>query len=400
MIFASGLSFVRFFLAAAILNPDNFLIFSIFFSVGSLYSTFLSYGLIEGTIKQFPRLIIDGKRDIVVKKSKNIFKQIFIRAVATLLAVYIFNLFLEINFLRYLMLGVIFSFFNCCILLVASIQRSLFNPTNMGFGHLIRSIISLVLLISFTNLFGLYGAMIAEIIGALIGFIASMAIVTKTKSDLTYSNNQQENDLSNSDALGARNLFFSYLILSIPIYLDRSIASVLLTNIEAASYAFLAIFLSASTILINTLSQKLGPEIIFMIKEQFKINIIFKKVISNVLPLAFIWFLAVLLFFLGFQFNLVPQITSKYVVNPYEIFLIGVIGCTFVTAIFDFALIGFNKEDIFLKICISYIFLYTLSLSIFMNISPSLSSFLMSILVARLTYSFLILYNLSRLKHE
>jgi len=358
MLTSVAMTMLRMIFVAAILSTLEFSGYAAIVSAGAFVSILLSFGVIEGTIKQFPRMGAIKQYDIILKESLSLVKVLSARSFY-LLVVFIISIFVLFKVPGDYIAIILIGYIGAITSLFASLQRALFNPLHLAFSSFLRTLVMFVFVVISGLLYGYYGALIAEVVVGLMAMfipwiIANYTIKNKARTEecLLVGNNYSS-IISEHGIV----LFFTYLILSIPIYLDRMYVNTFYDSDSSATYSVIAIFLSISIVLPNIISQKLGPVLIKMQTQLTSSEVITHKALRwSVLTIS-IWILIITTIGLGFQSGYLPASLEKYRISIDMLFAIGVLGCMNIAAFFEFIVISYNYEKQFLYIALGYILL-------------------------------------------
>jgi len=399
---AAGLSLARGFVIAGILSPQSFASYAVTVSLGAFLSSILSWGLVEETIKQFPRIAVSGDLSSLTVLSKRAVRRLTSRAaiyipVAALAAYFLGpSSFVTLGFAVPIAYGVVVTG------IVASMQRALLDPMHLAFGTVVRSAIALILASLGAYQFGLVGAVAAEVIAALVGsFVSALTShrkIAKQSLNKPGSSAAHDGDVPSRlvEAHGGVQVFVAYTALSVPVYLDRTFVSAVFSQSEAASYALMALFVSASIVLVNIVAQKVGPQIV-------------SREHAGAAPGSLVWYaakwsglvLAIWLSFIGVA-SCLPSIApfsemfARYSVSGELLFAIALLGCVQVTALFEFILIARDREKQFVFLAITYLASVLVVGTVVAYAAVPLLGLIGLLIVARLLYLTLIVFALCR----
>ena len=294
------------------------------------------------------------------------------------------------------------GFLHSIISILASTQRAIGDLNAYAFSSLIRSVLAIILVVLIAwltseYLLVLFAEIIAMLGGSLIAYVYSMNSLKKLNigSSVLDTGKVQIDKKNTNDLI----LFVSYTILSVPFYLDRSFVTLNFTELIAAQYALLALFLSISFLLINTISQKVSPEIFKIIEltKNYKLayNYVFKWsglfIITWIIIIIFLWFF--------FSSGLVPEGLLKYKLTDNLFVVLLLLGSLSVTNLLEFVIISIDKEKKFLKSAFVYLLFLGLTAFVTFFFEFQLMSFIWMMVFSRFVYlSSLVYYmNLSKI---
>lgn len=342
MVAAAGVSFLRVIVVALVLPSDDFAVYAATVALGSFLAYILSFGLIESTIKKFPRLFLQQQYAEINSISKDILYSLIRRALVYIFLALPFFLVWDNGTPEQIILGILLAFSNATANLVSSIQRAFYNINHFSLGSIVRSSITFLLVVSAAYFFSIVGVIIIEAISILLGSFVSRLIATFTLSK-TETKKIQSIKTDESKEKG-KLVFFSFIFLSIPFYLDRMFINEFYSKGEASAYAFMAILITGSAVLVNIIAQKVGPEVLKLEKNGVLIS---KQVLYAVkwsLMPVLIWILVISLALIILDLNAFPGILIKYNVSMNLVLSIGLLGLFQITSIFEFVFIANNRE--------------------------------------------------------
>jgi hypothetical protein len=197
-----------------------------------------------------------------------------------------------------------------------------------------------------------------ELVAGTLGFLASCKLAGLTLRNL--------NGLSPSLHCAADGIFrgitgnkgllvsVSAIITSVPYYLDRMFVAENFTTSVAASYALLAVFLSAAALLINTIAQRIGAEIIKMVLGASSLL----PVIRYVLRWSFwgigVWWAFIFVVGVAFHFKLLPDGLLKYEIPLTYLYPVAVLGALGITGLVEFLLLAVDEERKLFRSALAY----------------------------------------------
>lgn len=346
-------SLVRGFVIAALLPPKEFAVYAMAVSAGALLANFLSFGLIEGTVKQFPRLVMAGGAGSLLSIADRGARTLAIRALLGLpvLAAIMFLVDSSRPLLFLAVAGV--SFGAAWLNLLASVQRSTLNVLNVALANDARAFLYLALASLGAVFFGLTGALSGEIIGALLGALVSREIFKATLRRDSHLRPTSPAVVGVPAEAGIA-VFLAYSALAVPLYLDRSYVASVFGIRDAATYAVLALFASGASVFVNIVAQKVGPQIIA--SERAGVSL------SGLLALATRWSLVVAVIWAA-AISAVRWASSagwlaflaKYELTPQLFWAVLALGCVQVASIFEFILLARDREWDFLRLASVYL---------------------------------------------
>ena len=389
MIFSSGLSFLRVIILATILSVVDFTYYTTILAAGAFIGSFYSFGIIEGTFKKFPIWIAQNELGLLKNSLANILKILFTRFCYVCIIISLITYLINADYILPVIISISMGFLHSIISILASTQRAIGDLNAYAFSSLIRSVLAIILVVLIawlTNeyLLVLFAEIIAMLGGSFIAYVYSMISLKKLNigSSVLDIGKVQIDKKNKNDLI----LFVSYTILSVPFYLDRSFVTLNFTELIAAQYALLALFLSISFLLINAISQKVSPEIFKIIEltKNYKLayNYVFKWsglfIITWIIIIVFLWFF--------FSSGLVPEGLLKYKLTDNLFVVLLLLGSLSVTNLLEFVIISIDKEKKFLKSAFVYLLFLGLTAFVTFFFEFQLMSFIWMMVFSRFVY--------------
>jgi O-antigen/teichoic acid export membrane protein len=261
---ATVLTLFRSYGFALLMTPEDFGRYASVIAAGAFCGAMLSYGLVEKSLKSFPRLFIEGRISALIGLSIDIEKRLFIRAMALLPAAFLVWLsFPQISLVEYLAIPVVAGLVAACSA-GASLLRSAQNPFPLAMASLIRALVALGIGAAGAAMFSIAGAIGGELLGA-IAFLAIAGFRRQAMrgEDTTTSADQaltlQEIVLQDWEG---RILYFAGLFSAAPIYLDRLVVRAVTDAEHLGTYSLLATLVMAASAFIGIVAQVIGPRLV------------------------------------------------------------------------------------------------------------------------------------------
>lgn len=403
MTFSAFITTLKLIFFANYVEVESFNAYVIPLGLGSFLAFVLSLGLVESTTKIFSRLYQENKNLIILSSFKYIVPILIKRSVFLVSLIMILTFFTSSNSF-FLGLVVVFVATSMAIsTLLASMQRSSLKTTLMANTALLRALLSILAIFTGYKISPNYGPIIGEIISQLISIFVGYCFLIKSHS-LTFKkifNTTKEkiiNSVKQNNELKLF-LFIAYLIMSVPLYLDRYYFELIYPLKEMSPYTLCAIFLGGSYLIFNTLYQRIGPLMIIRFKSGTPlyeiINTAFKTSIAGTSILLIIFISLLFLYFQGFA----EKLFVKYEVSLemlVTIFLISILNCT---SIFEGIFLSLDRENKFFMCSCFYLSLLILLISSNFYLNFSLLFFLklyFFIKLAHLIFMIALLYSFAK----
>jgi hypothetical protein len=358
MMAAATLSMLRGLLVAEAVTGAEFSRYAVTLSTGYFLGYLLSFGAVEESYKQFPRLVAQGGFMAILGPTASIFSRLGARGGVLIVSSFAVGVVTGSSWFVDLGLAVMFAFVTSYTSAVASVQRALSNHGRLAGGNFMRSVLAFVLVVPAAYLADIRWVIAGELVAGTLGFLASCKLAGLTLRNL--------NGLSPSLHCAADGIFrgitgnkgllvsVSAIITSVPYYLDRMFVAENFTTSVAASYALLAVFLSAAALLINTIAQRIGAEIIKMVLGASSLL----PVIRYVLRWSFwgigVWWAFIFVVGVAFHFKLLPDGLLKYEIPLTYLYPVAVLGALGITGLVEFLLLAVDEERKLFRSALAY----------------------------------------------
>lgn len=402
---AAGLSLARGFVLAAILSPPMYAVYSSIMGLGGFIANGLSFGLIENTVKKFPRLVMEGNHREMIGEAKFAAKHLCIRAVVVAILALALHFIFGGAIWKSLGVAALLALGASLASLLASIQRALFNTSALAKGTLYRAAVS-VLIVSLGGwLWGLRGALFGEWLAALVGTALTLGIVWATMAKhRTHHRSADDGQTDKPEFAPHKNtglyVFFSYTLLSVPIYLDKMLVNHVYGEALGANYAFMTLLLTVSMVVINIIAQKVGPNLIAMQKVGCSAGELLQYGMKWATAGVMVWMVFILVYITGLKLDLLPARIAKYQLEPEMIVGLFFLGVLQFSSILEYILLAFDMERKFLA-WVMVFFGTTLVSGLFVTLyQPALILLPMLLIASKLVYIGGLLLEILRKKNK
>lgn len=262
---SSALALLRGFILAAILTPDGFGRYAMLFAIGTFSASLLSFGMIERSLKRFPRLFVDGHFRQALTEADKIGKNLAVRAaVVAAAAIPVLIVFGEAGWIASTLLAAGVAFSVGWQSAYISLQRAEGDLTKIGVASISRTTVALAMGACGALIFGWQGSLLGEICGGLLGGIISRYFTLKKFRDIPEAHRP---DVGTPAVITEQRelwTFAGFLGAAVPLYLDRSLVASLFGHNVTGTYAVLMLFVMGCYTATGIVSQKIGPQLIRM----------------------------------------------------------------------------------------------------------------------------------------
>lgn len=334
---AAAFGFAKLLVLALVMPAAQFGSYAGAAGAATVVSALLSFGLLEGTIKRFPRYWADGETGMLVGASKWMSLHVTKLTLAgSLLAV-------PAGYLIAGMDGVVFTVLAVPLALITLIGRVV-SALNLSIGDagliwrysFIRSISAFVLVPLGGYFFGW--------IGALVGEIAAMALIMVQG---TWS-------LRHRLPFGAEpvkapadyNLYTSALLVNIIGSGDRAVVAALAGPAIAGAYAFALMFAQIGQVVVNILAQKTGPQIIKVQRAGASLRPTLRLLSLPATAIVGTSLALLAVAFVGVNFEVGNALLAKYDIDLLDVGIACFISITFLCVVLEYAVVAIDRERV------------------------------------------------------
>ncbi|WP_193749153.1 hypothetical protein [Sphingopyxis sp. C-1] len=357
MLGAAGITMLRMVVAASFLPVQDFGTYATIAATGAFLSSILSFGTIEGTIKNFPRMVGAGQGGELLRESHHIMRRLLLRAAAVGIPVYAAGLLLDLDWLRLSGLGFFFALSTAYTLVLASMQRASGTSATLAAGTILRSG-SVFVAVAAAAYFG-------DLTILLITEIATTIVACLLSEWLYFRRGRAPAParlpvppvpvppVSGSTGDGVR-LFLTYSLISAPFYLDRLFVTSTMGREEGARYAILALFLTGASLIVNTLAQRSGPEAIRLVQRDGDHRAATRLIATWVGISIMIWLAAIGTVAAIIASGFLPESLERYAIAPHLLVPLAVTGVLLNNGLVEFLLLALDRERQMLRAAICF----------------------------------------------
>lgn len=392
----SSLSMLRILVVAGGMSKLDFAEYAAVVALGSYLGGILSFGKVEATIKSFPRFAAAGQIALIRRETRALMLILARRSLIISLPLIGLGYLFSARPIITLGVGVLYAFGVGCFAILASAQRAFSQPTLLLVGTAFRTVCAfavVTILVVFTDI-PLWVLLGVECLTMVASSLISESVIFKKAGLLTAA--EQPIDQKSVTATGFADsgltIFFAFTLIAAPSYLDRFFVNLIFDTNDAARYAIIAVFLLAISLLVNTICQRVGPDIIKMVS-----NMTIRRVIINYVCIwsiisIFIWGIFIVTVSLAYKFGIIPYALLKYDITSSDLLAIFFLGATSVSSIFEFYIMAVDKERQWLQMIFLYVSTVFLVFLVANFYSLPLISFMWLLAGSRFLYLVMLLY--------
>ena len=392
----SSVSMLRILVVAGGMSKPDFAEYAAIVALGSYLGGILSFGKVEATIKSFPRFAASGQIKKIRHETRALMLILARRALIISVPLIGLGYLFSARPILTLGAGVLYAFGVGCFAILASAQRALSQPKLLLAGTAFRTfcafaVVTFMVVFTHVPLWILLGV---ECLTMVVSSLISEAVIFKNIGLLTAK--EQPIDHEPGTAMRAADsgltIFFAFSLIAAPSYLDRFFANLIFDTNDAARYAVFGIFLLMISLLVNTICQRVGPDIIKMVSNlTTRYQILRYMCVWSAISIV-IWGIFLLTIILAFKFEIIPEDLLKFNIALQDLLPIFFLGAASVSSIFEFYMMAVDKERQWLQVILLYVsavFLVFLAADVY---SLPLNSFMWLLAGSRFLYLAMLFY--------
>ena len=355
---ASALAVAKIAILALVLPAADFALYVSVFALVSFAAEMTSFGLTQSTVKRFPRLVAVGHFNVIASELRAIIGTLSVRhgLVALTGAAIGGWLYGQSGVLAAMGIG-LFAYGMNLFALTSSLFRGLNRLVTLGTTSIVRAFSGLCVCIVLAVWQGWQTALLGEAVavvafGAALVFYFMRVLLRNADTQAASSETVINQGLAASPYDGMI-LFVAYMVLIVPVSLDRSFITRLDAIDVAKTYAFISIWLTAAATVAAIYVQKFGPDMVKALTLNPEIRPL-SRTRRNAALLAFMLLLATLLSFGVLNLIFFEAYWQKYNLTWLVVVMAAMAVCVQVTPLFDWTLIALDGErQLLMAACIN-----------------------------------------------
>jgi O-antigen/teichoic acid export membrane protein len=353
MLLASALGLFKFVALAYTMPAQDYGQYVSYFGIATFASLFVSFGLTEKTVKEYPRRWVSGQQQLILKDAAIIGRTLALRF-----------LFLGVLILSFTLLGLIsiepvvviltalLGLSTGLLALTASLYRAVGSKIALKNFTLLRSALTVCFALPAGSLLGWQGAIGGDIIGSLIVIIFAIWQIPRLYRNEASIFSTVGPTVSSEN--GHYQIYFANLAVAPQSMLDRAWISNSLGSASAGSFGLVMLIPQAVQLLGNVVVQYIGPLIVKLVhlKEQgadrqstIRFNAALLAIFSMTLTMAVLS---------AKRASYLDYLFAKFEISDTSLILAGVIACGQIYSLIEFHLIARDRErDVLLASLVS-----------------------------------------------
>lgn len=366
---ASVIGFIKLLSLAYLMPVYEYGQYIAYFGVATLSATLISMGLVEKTIKAYPRQWVNGQRNEIIHDAVKIAAVISTRFFFACMGIIILSFFELIPVTLYsIILTIVLSLCTSVLALLGSLYRAAGSQKALQNFTWWRSFATLCIALPAGALFGWQGALAGEIVANLVGItIGTRQLkILYQKIQLypeTTSSNCDVNLSANIDR-GHFQLYFANLAVLFVTMVDKAWLGTTLGPSLVGSYGIVMLIPQVSQLIVNVIAQYTGPLIIKLAHLKKKSKSTYNTAGLQAGLLALFAFTLVFVAYIAKRLPYLDHIFQKYSISDGSLFIAGLIAAGQIYSVLEFHLIAFNREKDVLKASIVSFVIFIVSFGI------------------------------------
>lgn len=346
MLLASALGFIKLLALAYVMPAHDYGQYVAHFGIATLAGALVSAGLIERTIKAYPRQWVTGARSAILADARKIARTLAFRficiggicAVAAMLG-WLPSSLVDVAWTTGLGLC------TAWLALLASLYRAAGSQRALQNFSWWRSAATLILALPGGWILGWQGAMAGDIGASLLGVGIAIWQLPKLFSDVTEGaiSTPAVSDEAPSDS-GHHQLYVANLLVAAVVMVDKAWVGAALGAALAGAYGVIMLIPQIAQLLVNVVVQHIGPLVIKYVHMKHRDTSRISAVGLQAALLAGFSIVLTLAALIGKRLPYIGHLFTKFSISDLSLILAGVIAAGQVYSIIEFHLIARDRE--------------------------------------------------------
>lgn len=382
MLLATALGFIKLLALAYVLHNDEFGRYVTYFGIASFASVFVSLGVIEKTIKDYPRRWAVGDRQSILKDAMNSGGILCVRFLMVGTVGLVISNFEIINISPQVIIFMTILALSASLLaLVASLYRAVGSQLKLQNFTLLRSVGGFSFAMIGGSWQGWQGAIAGDVIGALIGLgfaLWQLPSLCRDQPSLV-----SQNSVLNSDRKGYYQIYLANLVVAPQSMLDKAWISNTIGPIFAGSYGIVMLIPQVVQLLANIVVQHIGPLVIKVVHLDQSTTNRQSTIAFNAAMLAIFSLVLTAAALLAKRMPYLNHLFIKYEISDFSLVMVGVIACSQIYGLIEFHLIARDREQDIFNASVASFVIFIISFSLAAEFEAGVEWFLAGIGAAR-----------------
>lgn len=382
MLLASALGFIKLLAMAYTMPAHEYGQYVAYFGIATFSSMLMSFGLIEKTIKDYPRRWVTGQRRGILADALRVGRILALRFLAAGAAGMALSFLDLIPITPIVVMGVTgLGLCTVSLALVGSLYRAIGSQKALQNFTWWRSAVVLGVTLPAGWLLGWQGAIGGDIVGNLMGI--GFAIWQLPRMYKNEARDELSDQASSPADNGHYQIYLANLAVAPQSMLDRGWVSGAIGPALAGSYGVAMLIPQAAQLLGNVVVQHIGPVVIKLVHLKLRGTNRQSTVAFNTALLAIFSIALTLSALLAKRIPYLDHIFSKYEISDISLIVVGVIAFGQIYGLIEFHLIAHNRERDVLAASLASCFIFLVSFSAAAAANASIEWFLAGACAAR-----------------
>ncbi len=351
MLLASSLGIIKLFTLALLLSAPDYGHYVAIFGLSTLAGAILSFGSVERTIKLYPRFWVEGRNSEILADARSVLQKLFIRFISLGTAGFFITYLdaLPFNWIEVVYLCLL-GFASACLALFASLFRATSLRRALQNYSLWRSALACLLALAAGWSMGWIGALTGDILAASITIVSAIFTLRRLYSK-PVETLRRDRDINEKQAVenGHGSLYIANMLTSSTSMADRALVGAILGASSAGSYGFIMLIPQVFVMLVNIVSQYIGPLIIKFTHLHHQDESRISAIGMQGAILAALAVLCVIAALAGQHLPFINQLFEKFTISDAALIFAGVIAAGQIYGLIEFHLIALDGEHFILS---------------------------------------------------
>lgn len=355
MLLASSLGIIKLFTLAFLLSASDYGHYVAIFGLSTLAGAIVSFGSVERTIKLYPRLWVEGRNTEILSDARGVLKLLTVRFTILAAAGLFITHFqiLPFNWVEVILLCLL-GFASACLAIFASLYRATGLRQALQSFSLWRSALACLLALMGGWSMGWIGALGGDILASVITITSAIITLRKLYAKPAESMREESSrDEKHTSDNGHGSLYVANMLTSSTSMADRAIVGATLGAASAGTYGFVMLMPQVFLMLVNIISQYIGPLIIKFTHLRHEDKSRISAIGLQGVILALLALLSIVGALAGQYLPFIDQLFIKFSISDTSLILAGVIAAGQIYALMEFHLIALDGERFVLSASIA-----------------------------------------------
>lgn len=345
MLLASSFGFLKLIALASLLDAPDYGQYVAIFGLATLGGAVASFGLVERTIKQYPRQWAEGQRSEIVENAKAVLKTLLVRFTLLTFAGMAVVVVGEMPFdWRHVACICLLGLLSAWLSIFASLHRAADSREALQTFFLWRSGLGFLLALIGGVLGGWFGAMSGEILAAVFTSIYSTSALRKLYARAPDGIHSLKQDGDRQSEKGHGSIYVAGMLTASTSMADRALIGSALGSSAAGAYGVIMLLPQMFQMLVNVVAQYIGPLIIKFVHLRHHDKSRISALGLQAVLLALLALIGVVALLIGKNIPIIDAFMAKFSISDISVILAGVIAAGQIYSLIEFHLIANDGE--------------------------------------------------------